>query len=68
MDQGIQGQLRLFDGACGSLLDHIGYEAIHVDQLAALSQHSHGSLAAQLLQLEIEGRIKSLPGNRYIRL
>lgn len=51
-----------------SLIEHIGFEPIHIDQLLVLSNLSYGPLAARLLKLEIEGQITSLPGNMYVRV
>lgn len=40
-------------------------EATHIDALAAASS---GAIAEQLLQLELEGWIRALPGARYVRV
>ncbi len=38
---------------------------LHIDQLAQISQITDGTLPALLLQLELEGKILSLPGQKY---
>lgn len=43
-------------------------EAMHVDTAAARSGQSISSLAEKLLQLELEGLIRALPGSRYVRV
>ncbi|MGE5422858.1 MAG: DNA-processing protein DprA [Ignavibacteriales bacterium] len=46
----------------------IGVEPVHIDELLRQTGMSFGDLASQLLQLEIDGRIKSLPGSFYVRI
>lgn len=46
----------------------IGFEPVHLDHILEMSRLTVGETASQLLQLEIEGKIKSLPGNIYVRL
>lgn len=48
-------------------LDIIGVEPVHMDELLQRSGISMGEMAAQLLRLEIEGRIRSLPGQYFVR-
>lgn len=50
------------------LLKYIGYEPVHLDRILAMSQLTPGETASQLLRLEMTGKIKSLPGNTYVRL
>jgi DNA processing protein len=38
----------------------------HIDQISAITSRPTSKLAADLLQLELKGLIKSLPGKRYI--
>jgi len=47
---------------------HIGYEPIHLDRILEMSKLTPGETASQLLRLEMAGKIKSLPGNIYVRL
>lgn len=42
-------------------------EALHIDQAAARSGEPISALAEKLLQLELEGLIRALPGSRYVR-
>jgi DNA processing protein len=43
-------------------------EALHVDTLAEKLRCGPGSVAESLLQLELGGWIRSLPGSRYLRI
>lgn len=43
-------------------------EATHIDALAARAKQSSTTIAEALLQLELEGWIRSLPGARYVRV
>ena len=47
---------------------YIGYEPIHLDRILEMSRLTPGETASQLLSLEMAGKIKSLPGNIYVRL
>jgi len=51
-----------------SLLDALGHDPADVDTLAARVGADAGSVAAQLLELELAQRVERLPGNRYQRL
>ncbi len=50
------------------VLKYIGFEPVHLDRILEMSGLTPGETASQLLQLEIAGKIKSLPGNIYVRL
>lgn len=50
-----------------SILNHINDEPISFDELLALNLKSSGELASILGILEIEGLIKRLPGDRFIK-
>ena len=50
------------------LVAHMGYDPCSVDDLVARSGLTAETLSVMLLHLELEGRIASLPGNRYQRL
>ncbi len=43
-------------------------EAMHVDQLAEKLRRGPQAVAESLLQLEIDGWIRALPGSRYVRV
>jgi DNA processing protein len=43
-------------------------EALHVDTLASRLARSTGAVAESLLQLELGGWIRALPGSRYVRV
>jgi len=43
-------------------------EGTHIDTLAARAKQSSGAVAEALLQLELGGWIRSLPGARYVRV
>lgn len=50
------------------LLDSLGYESCDIDTLVVRSGLTAEKLYAILLQLELDGRIASLPGGRYQRI
>jgi len=56
------------DPASARLLDCLGYDSCDVDTLAARCGLTAEKLYAILLQLELEGRIASLPGGRFQRI
>lgn len=51
-----------------SLLDCIGHDPLDVDTLASRSGLTAEKLYAILLQMELDGRIASLPGGRFQRI
>ncbi|MCQ4158732.1 DNA-processing protein DprA [Roseomonas sp. GC11] len=54
-------------GEAGQLLDLIGPSPVVVDELVRRCHLSAAAVQAILLDLELEGRIETLPGNRVIR-
>ena len=50
------------------LFEHLGYEPCTVDQICERSGLTPESVSAMLLQLELEGRVASLPGGQYQRI
>ena len=50
------------------LLVQLGYDPVDVDSLAARLELTAGEVYAMLLELELEGRVASLPGGRFQRL
>lgn len=50
------------------LLSHLGYDPCPLDMLCARSGLSADRVIAELLQLELEGRVCALPGGLYQRL
>jgi DNA processing protein len=56
------------DGAAAALLAAIGHDPCDIDTIAARSGLTPDSLLAMLLELELDGRVASLPGGRYQRL
>ncbi|HEY4373491.1 MAG TPA: DNA-processing protein DprA [Burkholderiales bacterium] len=56
------------DPAQESLLEHLGYDPVTVDQLAERSGLTVDALSAMLLQLELDGSIAQLPGGKIQRL
>jgi DNA processing protein len=50
------------------LFAHMGFEALDAESLANRSGLTIGELSAILLQLELDGRIASLPGGLYQRI
>ncbi|MFA7388333.1 MAG: DNA-processing protein DprA [Thiohalobacteraceae bacterium] len=49
------------------LLDRMGFDAISVDQLAGRSGLTAAAVSSMLLILELQGRVKSQAGGRYVR-
>ena len=52
----------------GQILELLGPEPIHLDQLVSGTGLKPGVLASLLLRLEMEGIIEALPGNYFIKL
>ncbi len=52
----------------GKLLDLISSEPVHIDRLIERSGVAPGRTAALLLTLELNGRVRQLPGQRYIKV
>lgn len=50
------------------LLAHMGPDPVDVDSLCARAGRSAEDVSADLLRLELDGRVASLPGGRYQRL
>jgi len=51
-----------------TLLQAIGFDPVTTDELSVRSGIAIAQLQAQLLQLELDGRIECLPGGRYRRI
>ena len=54
--------------AHGALLAALGFDPVDLDTLVARTGRDTGSLAAELLELELAQDVERLPGNRYQRL
>jgi DNA processing protein len=50
------------------LLRHLGHDPCNVDTLCRRSGLTPDTVSAMLLQLELDGRVASLPGGRYQRI
>lgn len=50
------------------LLDALGHDPVALDELVARTGQPAAELSSMLLMLELEGRVGTLPGNRYQRL
>jgi DNA processing protein len=50
------------------LLAHMGFDPVNLDALCARAGMPAEQVSAQLLRLELDGRIAALPGGRYQRL
>ncbi len=46
---------------------HLSFEPIHIDDVIQRTGLTASEVQAALLTLEIDGRVKQLPGHRYIR-
>ncbi|MGH1506671.1 DNA-processing protein DprA [Ralstonia solanacearum] len=51
-----------------ALLDALGFDPVDLDTLCQRTGQTAAPLSAQLLALELEGRIERLPGGRFLRL
>jgi DNA processing protein len=56
------------DPASQALLDALGHGPIALDDLAAFTGKAVAELSSAMLVLVLEGKVESLPGNRYQRL
>jgi DNA processing protein len=56
------------DADAGALLPHMGYDPVDVDALCARAGLPVEQVSAELLRLELAGRVAALPGGRYQRL
>jgi len=54
--------------ASHDLLDKMGFDPLDIDELIARSGLTIEVVSAILLQLELEGKIASLPGGLYQRI
>nr|WP_314765433.1 DNA-processing protein DprA [uncultured Neisseria sp.] len=54
--------------ASSPLLDAMGYDPVHPDMLAQQLQFSAADVYAELLELELDGKVASLAGGRYQRI
>ncbi len=54
-------------GAEGRLLKNLSLDPVGADVLARATEMAPGALASALLNLELKGLIKSLPGRTYVR-
>jgi DNA processing protein len=50
------------------VIEFMGYEPVHFDQLLQLTQFDIGLLSTVMLALEFKGLVKSMPGNYYIKI
>ncbi len=55
-------------GAAGGLLEHMGFDPVDIDALCARAGLPAERIAAELLRLELDGLVATLPGGRYQRL
>ena len=55
------------DAAATGLLAHLGYDPCDIDTLCARSGLTADVVSAMLLQLELDGKVGSLPGGQYQR-
>ena len=50
------------------VLDSLGFDPIGLDELVARTGRSAAELSARLLDLELQGRVARLPGQRFQRV
>ncbi|HHV16319.1 MAG TPA: DNA-protecting protein DprA [Gelria sp.] len=63
-----QNRLLLLDDNEKLILEKLAHESLHFDELIQNCGLEIGTLSTALFKLEIEGIIKSLPGNYYVRI
>ena len=63
-----QNRLLLLDDNEKLILKKLAHESLHFDELIQNCGLEIGTLSTALFKLEIEGIIKSLPGNYYVRI
>lgn len=56
------------DADAGGLLQHMGHDPVDVDSLCTRAGMSAEQVSSELLRLELDGRVTSLPGGLYQRL
>ena len=54
--------------ATGGLLDQMGFDPVDIDSLCARAGLPAETITAELLRLELDGLVETLPGGRYQRL
>ncbi|SHG58803.1 DNA processing protein [Thermosyntropha lipolytica DSM 11003] len=57
----------LLDSEESLIIQCMGYEPCHIDELLAVSGMDIGKLSQVLLQMELKGLIKAMPGNYYVK-
>jgi DNA processing protein len=65
--EGIEAAPAAANPALTGLLAHLGYDPCDIDTLCARSGLTAAAVSAMLLQLELDGKIASLPGGLYQR-
>jgi DNA processing protein len=56
------------EAEAGTLLPHMGHDPVDLDALSARAGLPVEQVSAELLRLELAGRVAALPGGRYQRL
>ena len=56
------------DAPATGLLAHMGHDPVDVDSLCSVARMSAEQVSAELLRLELDGRVAALPGGLYQRL
>jgi DNA processing protein len=64
----VRGPAPSTEGADNGLLEKMGFDPCNIDILAERSGLTAEAVSAMLLQLELDGRISSLPGGFYQRI
>jgi len=63
-----QKELLLLDSEELVIMENMDYEPCHFDQLLSASGFDIGRLSSLLLNLELRGMVKSIPGNYYVKI
>ena len=64
---GIDTQVAATEAVAIGLLEHLGYDPCDIDSVCARSGLTAQTVSAMLLQLELDGKVASLPGGLYQR-
>lgn len=63
-----QPELVLLDDKESVIIEHIGCEPCHFDSLLKITGFDIGQLSSILLDLELKGIVKLIPGNYYVKI
>jgi len=62
-----ENHVAVIDDDYTQLFEHLGFDPIAIDVLVAKCELTAEAVSSMLLLLELQGRVESLPGGRYVR-